>query len=71
MSVIDPAVSVRLGASGARRLAGLLAEVALLLEHPGPVRLTDEQADVLGQGANRDELATWARTLAAELRTQL
>ncbi|MFE6843873.1 hypothetical protein [Streptomyces sp. NPDC057686] len=71
MSVIDPAVSVRLGAAGARRLVGLLAEVALLLEHPGPVRLSDEQAEVLGQGTDRDELASWTRSLAAELRTQL
>ncbi|KOY56979.1 MULTISPECIES: hypothetical protein [unclassified Streptomyces] len=71
MSVIDPAVSVRLGAAGARRLVGLLAEVALLLEHPGPVGLSDEQADVLGQGTDRDELASWTRALAAELRSQL
>ncbi|MCM1965928.1 hypothetical protein ABT024_30510 [Streptomyces sp. NPDC002812] len=71
MPVIDPAVSVRLGAPGARRLAGLLAEVAHLLEDPGPLRLDDAQADVLGQGADRSELATWTRTLAAELRTKL
>ncbi|MER7465933.1 hypothetical protein [Streptomyces sp. NPDC097981] len=71
MSVIDPAVSVRLSASGARRLAGLLDEVTLLLEDPGPVQLTDEQAGVLGRGADRDELVAWTRTLTAELRSQL
>ncbi|MCX5195099.1 hypothetical protein OOK31_14515 [Streptomyces sp. NBC_00249] len=71
MSVIDPAVSVRLSAAGARRLAGMLAEAAHLLEDAGPQRLTDEQAGVLGQGADRPELAGWARGLAAELRAQL
>ncbi|MFD9411414.1 hypothetical protein ACFWBN_30945 [Streptomyces sp. NPDC059989] len=71
MSVVDPAVSVRLGASGARRLAGLLAEVGHLLEDPGPLRLTGAQADVLGQGTERRELAEWTRALAAELRVQL
>ncbi|KOU42285.1 hypothetical protein ACFWHQ_26480 [Streptomyces sp. NPDC060334] len=71
MSVIDPAVSVRLGAPGARRLVGLLAEVAHLLENPDRLRLTDEQAAVIGQGTNRAEPAVWARELAAELRAQL
>ncbi|MGW6821819.1 hypothetical protein [Streptomyces sp. NPDC055005] len=71
MSVIDPAVSVRLGAPGARRLVGLLAEVARLLESPDRLRFTDEQAAVIGQGTNRAELAVWARELAAELRAQL
>ncbi|MCY0921768.1 MULTISPECIES: hypothetical protein [unclassified Streptomyces] len=71
MAVIDPAVSVRLGAPGARRLVGLLAEVAHLLENPDPLRLTDEQAAALGQGTARAELAVWARELAAELRAQL
>ncbi|WP_330328696.1 hypothetical protein OHS33_02360 [Streptomyces sp. NBC_00536] len=71
MSVIDPAVSVRLSASGARRLVGLLAEVSRLLEDPGPPRLTDEQAEVLGQGIGRQELAHWSRALAAELRVDL
>lgn len=71
MAVIDPAVSVRLGAPGARRLVGLLAEVAHLLENPDPLRLTDEQAAAFGQGTARAELAVWARELAAELRAQL
>ncbi|GGZ71997.1 hypothetical protein AB0P12_04445 [Streptomyces subrutilus] len=71
MSVIDPAVSVRLGASSARRLVGLLAEVAQLLEDPGPLRLTTAQADALGQGTDRGELVEWTRTLAAELRAGL
>ncbi|MEU9414815.1 hypothetical protein [Streptomyces sp. NPDC048272] len=71
MAVIDPAVSVRLGAPGARRLVRLLAEVAQLLEQPGPPRLTDEQTAVIGQGTARAELAVWARGLAAELRAQL
>ncbi|MDJ0386245.1 hypothetical protein [Streptomyces sp. G-G2] len=71
MSVVDPAVSVRLGASGARRLVALLAEVSRLLEDPGPLRLSDEQADVLGQGTDRQELAHWSRALAAELRVGL
>ncbi|MER5733585.1 hypothetical protein ABT084_35515 [Streptomyces sp. NPDC002138] len=71
MAVIDPAVSVRLGASGARRLVGLLAEASRLLEDPGELRLTDEQAEVLGQGIDRQELAHWCRALAAELRVGL
>ncbi|MFD9531716.1 hypothetical protein [Streptomyces sp. NPDC060010] len=71
MSVIDPAVSVRLGAPGARRLVGLLAEVAHLLENPDRLRLTDEQAAVIGQVTNRAEPAVGARELAAELRAQL
>lgn len=71
MSVVDPAVSVRLSASGARRLVALLAEVAQLLEDPGPLRLTEAQADLLGQGTDRRELAEWCRSLAAELRAGL
>ncbi|AWZ04976.1 MULTISPECIES: hypothetical protein [unclassified Streptomyces] len=72
MPVIDPAVSVRLGAPGARRLAGLLSEVAFLLDDPGgPLRLTEAQADALGQGTDRPELANWARDLAAELLAKL
>ncbi|MFD7032603.1 hypothetical protein ACFWAR_31730 [Streptomyces sp. NPDC059917] len=71
MSDVDPAVSVRLGASGARRLVGLLAEVSRLLEDPGPLRLTDEQTASLGQGIDRQELAHWSRSLAAELRVDL
>lgn len=72
MPVIDPAVSMRLGAPGARRLAGLLSEVAHLLEDPGgPMRLTDDQADALGQGVDRPELANWTRSLAAELLSKL
>lgn len=71
MSVIDPAVSVRLSAAGARRLYAVLAATAGLLEHPGPAQLTDEQVAALGGGADRDELAMWARALAADLRSQL
>ncbi|MGW6686371.1 hypothetical protein [Streptomyces sp. NPDC054961] len=72
MPVIDPAVSLRLGAPGARRLAGLLSEVAHLLEDPGgPLRLTDAQVDALGQGVDRPELTTWTRSLAAELLSKL
>ncbi|MFE2310319.1 hypothetical protein [Streptomyces sp. NPDC059411] len=71
MSVIDPAVTVRLGAPGARRLAGLLSEVAHLLEDPGPLRLTEAQSDALGQGTDRPELAAWTRMLAAELLSRL
>lgn len=70
MSVIHPAVSVRLSASDARRLSALLAEAAHLLEDPGPQRMNDAQADALGGGAGRTELAGWARGLAAELRAQ-
>ncbi|MFD9572347.1 hypothetical protein ACFWBI_21145 [Streptomyces sp. NPDC059982] len=70
MSVIDPAVSVRLSSSDARRLSELLAEAAHLLEDAGPHRLSDDQADALGRGAGRTELAGWARGLAAELRAQ-
>ncbi|MET9881899.1 hypothetical protein ABZZ20_01850 [Streptomyces sp. NPDC006430] len=71
MSVIDPAVSVPLRASGARRLVGLLDEAVQLLEQPGPLRLTEEQVAVLGQGADREELAARLRDLAAELRAHL
>ncbi|MEV7723177.1 hypothetical protein ACIRP0_28440 [Streptomyces sp. NPDC101733] len=71
MSVIDPAVSVRLSATDARRLARLLAEAAHLLEDSGPQQLTDVQADTLGHGVDRAELAGWSRNLGAELRSQL
>ncbi|MEV7612728.1 hypothetical protein [Streptomyces sp. NPDC089799] len=72
MSVIDPAVSVHLGAADARRLVGLLAEVSRLLEDPGPDRLTEAQVRALaGSSADRRELAERTRNLAAELRGKL
>lgn len=71
MPAIDPAVALRISGPGARRLIGLLAEVAYSLEGPGPLRFTDEQATILGKGTNRAELAVWAREIAAELRFQL
>ncbi|MEV8532550.1 hypothetical protein [Streptomyces sp. NPDC051211] len=71
MSVIDPAVSVRITAVEARRLVGLLGEVSFLLEDPGADRLTDPQTALLGQGAARRELAEWARAFAAELQAKL
>ncbi|MFG2295891.1 hypothetical protein [Streptomyces sp. NPDC048603] len=72
MSVIDPAVSVHLGASDARRLVGMLAEVSRLLEDTGPDRLTDAQVRALaGSSADRQELAERTRNLAAELRGKL
>ncbi|MGW6413380.1 hypothetical protein ACWF95_40930 [Streptomyces vinaceus] len=71
MPTIDPAVSLRIGGPGARRLIRLLAEIAYLLEGPDPLRFTDEQAAILGKDTGRAELTVWAREIAAELRFQL
>ncbi|MFC5663426.1 hypothetical protein ACFP3U_10600 [Kitasatospora misakiensis] len=52
------------------RLAGVLDELAYLLEIPGPNRINDAQLAALCEGrtADRAELADWSRTIAAELK---
>ncbi|MFF1868066.1 hypothetical protein [Streptomyces sp. CB03911] len=64
--------TVAIGAPDAQRLASMLAEIAYLLEIPGPNRLSDSQLSILcdGKAADRDEVMHWARELAAELKAR-
>ncbi|MFC9331146.1 hypothetical protein [Kitasatospora sp. NPDC057015] len=64
--------AVTIGAADAHRLGSMLAEIAYLLEIPGPNRLTDAQLTVLcdGRMADRDEVMEWARGLAGELKAR-
>ncbi|MFD5466744.1 hypothetical protein ACFWIQ_28525 [Kitasatospora sp. NPDC127059] len=54
----------------AERLATVLAELAYLLEIPGPNRINEAQLAVLCEGRTPDraELSHWARALSAELK---
>ncbi|MEV7354269.1 MULTISPECIES: hypothetical protein [unclassified Kitasatospora] len=54
----------------ADRLATVLAELAYLLEIPGPNRINDAQLTLLceGRAPDRAELSHWSRALAAELK---
>ncbi|MFF2143378.1 hypothetical protein [Kitasatospora sp. NPDC058190] len=56
----------------AQRLATVLAELAYLLEIPGPNRINEAQLTVLceGRAPDRAELSHWARTLSTGLRGQ-
>ncbi|MEV7596626.1 hypothetical protein AB0O91_04480 [Kitasatospora sp. NPDC089797] len=55
------------------RLATVLADLAYLLEIPGPDRLTDAQLAVLceGRAADRSELVHWCASTARALKRQL
>ncbi|MGW1173547.1 hypothetical protein ACWD4P_07480 [Kitasatospora sp. NPDC002543] len=57
----------------AERLATVLADLAYLLEIPGPNRITDEQVAVLceGRAADRAELVHWCASNARALKGQL
>ncbi|KJS56904.1 hypothetical protein [Streptomyces rubellomurinus] len=57
----------------AARLATVLAELAYLLEIPGPNRIGDGQLAVLceGRAPDRAELSHWARAVSAELKGRL
>ncbi|MFJ7912457.1 hypothetical protein [Kitasatospora sp. NPDC096204] len=57
----------------AQRLATVLADLAYLLEIPGPNRITDEQLAVLCEGRTPDraELVHWCASNARGLKGQL
>ncbi|MEU9076655.1 hypothetical protein [Kitasatospora sp. NPDC048538] len=65
--------AVALDHADADRLATVLAELAYLLEVPGPNRINDAQLALLCEGRTPDraELSRWSRTLAAELKGRL
>ncbi|MFE5580014.1 hypothetical protein [Kitasatospora sp. NPDC056531] len=56
----------------AQRLATVLAELAYLLEIPGPNRINEAQLTVLCEGRTPDraELSHWAQALSTGLRGQ-
>ncbi|MFI6153152.1 hypothetical protein ACIBCA_10700 [Kitasatospora sp. NPDC051170] len=65
--------TVALGHADAARLATVLADLAYLLEVPGPDRIGDAQVAVLceGRAPDRAELSAWARALSGSLRGRL
>ncbi|MER7750689.1 hypothetical protein [Kitasatospora sp. NPDC097643] len=65
--------AVVLDHTDAERLATVLAELAYLLEIPGPNRINDAQLTLLceGRAADRAELSRWSRELATELKGRL
>ncbi|MGW3040721.1 hypothetical protein ACWC9T_11890 [Kitasatospora sp. NPDC001159] len=65
--------AVVLDHTDAARLATVLAELAYLLEIPGPNRINEAQLTVLCEGRTPDraELSRWSRGLATELKGRL
>ncbi|MFJ2864917.1 hypothetical protein [Kitasatospora sp. NPDC087314] len=65
--------AVTLDHTDAERLATVLAELAYLLEIPGPNRINDAQLTLLceGRAPDRAELSHWSRALATELKGRL
>ncbi|WP_030062368.1 MULTISPECIES: hypothetical protein [Streptomyces] len=65
--------AVTLDHTDADRLATVLAELAYLLEIPGPNRINDAQLALLceGRAPDRAELAHWAQALATQLKGRL
>ncbi|WP_031069360.1 hypothetical protein [Streptomyces sp. NRRL WC-3742] len=65
--------AVVMGHADAARLATVLADLAYLLEVPGPDRIGDAQVAVLceGRAPDRAELSGWARALSSDLRGRL
>ncbi|MEV7772842.1 hypothetical protein [Kitasatospora sp. NPDC086791] len=65
--------AVTLDHTDAARLATVLAELAYLLEIPGPNRINDAQLALLCEGRvpDRAELAHWSGALATELKGRL
>ena len=65
--------TVTLGHDDAEQLAGVLAQLSVLLEGGGPDRLTDGQVSALcgGEPQHRTELAGWARQLTRHLHDHL
>ncbi|MET8625655.1 hypothetical protein ABZW30_18225 [Kitasatospora sp. NPDC004669] len=65
--------AVALDHTDAARLATVLAELAYLLEIPGPNRINEAQLAVLCEGRTPDraELSRWSRALSAELKGRL
>ncbi|MER6302066.1 hypothetical protein ABT247_21250 [Kitasatospora sp. NPDC001539] len=65
--------AVTIDHTDAERLATVLAELAYLLDIPGPNRVNEAQLAVLCEGRrpDRDELSHWARALSTELKGRL
>ena len=65
--------TVTLGHDDAERLAGVLAQLSVLLDSSGPERCTDEQVSALcgGRPGQRAEFAEWTRRLTARLDSHL
>jgi len=65
--------SVTLGHDDADRLAGVLAQLSVMLESSGPDRLTDGQVSALcgGEPERRAELTGWAQQLTRHLHQHL
>ncbi|MFI2607263.1 hypothetical protein [Kitasatospora sp. NPDC018619] len=64
--------AVTLDHSDAERLATVLAELAYLLEIPGPNRINEEQLAVLceGRAPDRADLVHWCASNARQLKGQ-
>jgi hypothetical protein len=65
--------TVTLGHDDADQLAGVLAQLSVLLEGGGPDRLTDDQVSTLcgGEPEHRAELAEWTRQLTRRVHDHL
>ncbi|WP_030231950.1 hypothetical protein [Streptomyces sp. NRRL S-350] len=65
--------AVTLDHADAERLATVLAELAYLLEIPGPNRINDAQLSLLceGRSPDRAELAHWSQALSTQLKGRL
>ncbi|MEU9042354.1 MULTISPECIES: hypothetical protein [unclassified Kitasatospora] len=65
--------AVSLDHADAERLATVLAELAYLLEIPGPNRINDAQLALLceGRAPDRAGLAHWSQALATQLKGRL
>ncbi|MFD4658430.1 hypothetical protein ACFWP2_22690 [Kitasatospora sp. NPDC058444] len=65
--------AVTLDHADAERLATVMADLAYLLEIPGPTRISDEQLAVLceGRAPDRADLVHWCASLARGLKGQL
>jgi hypothetical protein len=65
--------TVTLGHDDADRLAGVLAQLSVMLETNGPDRVTDEQVSALcgGEPRRRAELTAWTRELTRRIHQHL
>ncbi|MER5868018.1 hypothetical protein [Kitasatospora sp. NPDC002040] len=73
MAISHTDALVMLSHTDAERMVTLLRELSGLLEQPGGARLSDPQAEALGDAGRvgRDELAEWSRKLADYLKDHL
>lgn len=65
--------TVTLGHDDADRLAGVLAQLSVMLESSGPDRITDEQVSALcgGEPQRRAELTAWTQGLTRRIHEHL